>query len=215
MTVPYILSQPEIIKQITPLAYDVQHDRFLFGDGPNRVELSTKDFKMQIDANNEASASSLYIPDLQVSYLQEINDLKLGILHGQRIFAGPRFFDFIETPKGSETLSRVPSSMLKVFNEAMPVSRQTDSSTIGNTPFSFYVNKLREGHLIVNAIGNCACLGVDGDGLLRESDWPTKFAEYSFHNIDFIAQRVSLISGLAFVAFCAEQSDLYIQRSIW
>jgi hypothetical protein len=134
--------------------------------------------------------------------LREIHELSAGVMHSDRIVTGPKFYDFLETPQAQLVLKEAEPIMLDVYNEVH--SKIADKSTIGGA-YGFDACRFRQGQAMLSVLGNCACLGPDMYGLIREDQWKLKFVEYDLHNIEYPAQMISLFAGLGYIAGNAAQ----------
>jgi len=130
---------------------------------------------------------------------------------GIPVFIGT-FGSPVTTPKFYSWLTGIETK--KVFDETATVIRDTfsavhnvtiNSSDRGGSVFGADVYFLRPGHLSLQTIGNCACLGVSvGSMIVDYEEWDRGYAAYEFHNIDWPAQYISLMAGLGHLAALCE-----------
>jgi hypothetical protein len=74
------------------------------------------------------------------------------------------------------------------------ISKEAD----GHTGFDLQVRN--QGALNLQVWGNCACLGVNLEGLLVVDGMEKGYAQYDLHNADTQAQRASLYAGIGHLA---------------
>lgn len=120
----------------------------------------------------------------------------------------PRFFRWLTT-----------GNRVGIFHETSDVMRDVFEKLQGEKlkgklhermdPFGFSCSFIREGHMTLSVLGNCACLGTNPDGHFVDwREWETGFAEYEFHNIDMPHQRISLLAGLGHLALICGSENL-------
>lgn len=121
-------------------------------------------------------------------------------LHIGSPLATPIFNSWLREHFDSSQSADTHRVMLEVFEEVHGMK----VGAINNKPdrlFGFSAAQTRPGHLELSVLGNCACLGVCVDGhVVDYHEWDTGYAQYEFHNIDFDAQRVSLLAGIGHLA---------------
>lgn len=175
-------------------AYDRDAASFLVNDQP-----------LALDA---IAASPVLLGDTVNESLTQVSPAELSSLNltDFSLLSTPRFFDWLMTADGMRAVRGVPEVIHQVFNAVHDVKtpyRGRDSL------HGFGAAYLREGHVIVNTIGSCACLGVKVDGhIVNYNEWESKYAEYEFHNLEksFPAQTISLLAGLGHLAHLSDKS---------
>ncbi len=71
--------------------------------------------------------------------------------------------------------------------------------------WGFNIGLYRTGHPAVNVLGDCACMGVRPDPMIIDEDhMELGYMEFTMHNIDSVAQIVSLHAGLGRLAVLCE-----------
>lgn len=123
-----------------------------------------------------------------------------------RIVSGPKLFDWVSA-EGNYTndfCRDVASVMRDVYVELEPNS---ESYLPDDSVNMFSIEKLRSWGVVLNTLGNCACLGPEASSTFIPSRfWGEKYAHYTLHNADYAAQKISLHAGLGYVAGLVETS---------
>jgi hypothetical protein len=60
------------------------------------------------------------------------------------------------------------------------------------------IRRTDPGDVILNTVGNCACFGPDFTAMFTQAT--ERVSEYTFHNVDRVEQKVSLMAGLGHIA---------------
>jgi hypothetical protein len=171
-----------------------------------------------------------FTPDLKQLIYKGGGEQSGLILNPFGIAVTPEFrqkiINYTQDPqKLQQILILVERSMRKVFQKNMPEAYNSMTELIeydpeipsSQTPFGFSVQIYPDdGRVILNTMGNCACLGPDWSGIgiitpsisswSKRTDLPYKM---SLHNIDFEAQEQSLLAGIGTLEWAIEgrQSD--------
>lgn len=168
------------------------HDDQAFDLGGVRVPLSSPDL-----------VNETYFPSGATATNEELlsHPVHMGIFGNP--FTTPRFYEWLQQGCGTSELEGARQAMHDVFEQVRGIKVQREPG-VRDRLFGFDAGFLRPGHLTLSTIGSCACLGVSVDGhLVDYHEWDSGFAEYEFHNIDFDAQRVSLLAGIGHLATLA------------
>lgn len=173
-------------------AYDAEAKAFLVNEQP--ITLSS------VSENPGLFAEAVLdgIQTVQVTDLGSMNFTEMTML------STPRFFDWLMTSEGRQAVRDVPEVTHQAFNLEHDRKLEFRGKDLLH---GFGAAYLREGHVTLSTVGSCACLGVVVDGhMVNYSEWGNKYAEYEFHNIDFPAQKISLLAGLGHLAFLSDKS---------
>jgi hypothetical protein len=173
-----------------PMSYDV--DARAFTIGGKVVPLTSPDLVLETHSPS----------GIEVVH-NEIMEVPVHVGLFGNPFATPKFYRWLQESCRKDDLESARRVMMTVFEEVHGVQLGKIQDSPDNL-FGFGVGFLRPGHLTLNTIGNCACLGVSVDGhIVSYREWDTGFAEYEFHNIDMPAQRISLLAGMGHLALRA------------
>lgn len=177
-----MLEEPGL--ELYPLYYHREDKSFSIAD--REIPVSSESYKETLFPSGNA-VESYEIPD---------HPVHLGIF-GNPITT-PRFYDWLIANSTADNLLETKFVMQEVFEELRGAKLEGKPSAASLTsPFGFEAYFLRPGHLLLQVIGNCACLGTNPDGYIVDyHEWDSRYAEYTFHNIDTESQRISLLSGL-------------------
>ena len=185
---------PEMFEEIDldlhPMSFDVNVQAFTIGG--NVIPLDSPNLVLET-----------YSPSGVEAFKNEIinEPVHLGVFGNP--LTTPKFSIWLQQNCTKDDLESARRAMMTVF-EILQDFRLGKIQDNPDSIFGFGIGFLRPGHLRLNTIGNCACLGVSVDGHTVSSDeWDTGFAEYEFHNIDMPAQRISLLAGLGHLALRA------------
>lgn len=178
--------------EVARFAYDAASDGFLVNDQP---------FPLAVVRDNFERFEKSILSNLQAAQITDLSSLNLTFFN---MFATPKFFDWLTTSDGKQAVSEVPEVTHRVFNLVYEKQVRIRGKDLLHGFGSAF---LREGHVTLSTIGSCACLGVAVDGhLVSYREWGSKYAEYEFHNIDFPAQKISLLAGLGHLAHLSDKS---------
>lgn len=172
-------------------AYDRERKLFLSGDReftPQELPIGYGDLAADIDDD------ALALPD--TALVQTImRPIMLPLMH-----------DWLTDNMTSELLDETVVVMRDVYVDLAPDSIRYAKPDRGGF-MGFDACRLRNNypHFLLTTIGNCACLGVEIDGMWGESAWEDKVASFDFHNIDNEVQEKSLLAGLGHIAYRATQ----------
>lgn len=114
----------------------------------------------------------------------------------------PMLYSWLQTSCSEKALTATKRVIQEVSEDIMS-SQMSEGVQFegGKGPYGISAGFLRPGHLRLQTIGSCACLGVSIDGYMVDyEEWDTGYAEYEFHNIDRDEQRISLLAGLGHIA---------------
>jgi len=120
----------------------------------------------------------------------------------------PKMYDWLTDNMTNELLDETVDVMRDVYVDLVPESVRYARPDRGGF-MGFNAHRLRKDHphFLLTTIGNCACLGVEVDGMWGEGAWKDKVASFDFHNIDNEVQEKSLLAGLGHIAYRASQNN--------
>lgn len=182
----------------TAVSYDADNKLFTLGE-------------QKFDIHDEAAMAKF--PDVSMNTMNvPINpeQQSLGALRLNRtLIATPLFQKWLQENSYREKKPEVEEIILDVFTSINHrASKQDLEKCKGASFMGFSMNMLRPEplHLTFTTMGNCACLGAEIDGRLGQRIWEFGYAQYGWHNIDYPAQRVSLLAGIGHIASLANKS---------
>jgi hypothetical protein len=116
------------------------------------------------------------------------------------IVGGPKLHNWAKT--NSEKIDGTVDVMKKAYQafyeESLDLPRDDIISHVG------FASELQpNGGIVLQVMGNCACLGPDPTRFKFADTMENGFTEYDLHNTDTQAQRASIIAGLGHIAFMA------------
>lgn len=119
----------------------------------------------------------------------------------------PRFYTWLMNVDRPSMFQETSDVMRKAYEELGNISLQKKHNKEMH-PMGFSAGLLREGHINLSVLGNCACLGTNPDGHIVDYDeWDTGFAEMTLHNIDTSVQHISIMAGLGHMAVrCVQET---------
>ena len=121
--------------------------------------------------------------------------------------ATPRMFTWLTSTDIETAFEDTKTVMREVFADIQNIEIDATNQE-GLSVWNFGAHFIREGHVRLQVIGDCACLGTIPDGGIVDSDdWETGYVEYGLHNIDMPAQYISLFAGLGHLASLALQQQ--------
>lgn len=113
----------------------------------------------------------------------ELLNFPAGLYFGHPITT-PKLFSWLSRPDASAHFQQTADVMRDAFSELDKIKLTTRQHKAMNL-MGFSCSLIREGHVTLTVLGNCACLGTDPCGdLVDEHDWDTGFVELAFHNAD-------------------------------
>lgn len=92
----------------------------------------------------------------------------------------------------AEVQDHVTDVMIDAYRE---LGDKVPGKLMKGSLWGFEMGFYRPGHPSFQVLGDCACFGVSLYGSIGEEMWDDGFAEYGFHNIDWSAQRTTLLAG--------------------
>jgi hypothetical protein len=113
----------------------------------------------------------------------------------------PRFYAWLRDHNMADYFAETKQVIADVFNETSETVTKVKPNKKSFSHIEIACGLMREGHVILQTIGNCACLGPKVDGnTVDQDEWATGYAEYETHNVDSSAQYISLMAGLGHLA---------------
>jgi hypothetical protein len=184
--IPPMLEEMDL--ELRTLAYEPDARQFIIGD----VVAGLGDLgKLSdlIDVDNLPEATK---PDFSYPVLLS--------LFGSPVTA-PAFFTWVSSVNQG-VLDDAADVIGDAFGHMMQQNiRKTSGSQPLLTPYHPLVGLSRQGHARLQTVGNCAGMSVIIHGTIVDiEEWGSGFAEYEFSNIDHLAQRISLLAGLGYMA---------------
>lgn len=177
----------ELIVASRPAAFSYDHEHGLFHHGsrasrPAELPLGWGDLSDRGTSDN--------VPDV-------------ALVHGVNYpIMLPKMYDRLSSNGTQELLDETCEVMFDVFDTlgtGLSIGSKNEGS-YGHTGFGAGFLSDEHPHPTLQVFGNCACLSVDMYGAFREDRWEEKVAEFTYHNIDLDAQRISLLAGLGHLA---------------
>jgi hypothetical protein len=182
---PYAIqhSEPELVQ----LTYDHEQEAFFTGSIEHALDSSEL-----LDA--------LLWPSGSVVPTENIADLPVLLDVFAHPITTPKLFTWLKEKGGPKLFQETSDVMRDVFSKLQDIQLEKRHHK-KMSPFGFSCEFIREGHVTLSVLGNCACLGTNPDGhTIDWYDWESGFAELEFHNIDMPEQRISLLAGLGHLA---------------
>lgn len=195
-----------------------------FGDLPEDFEHFTDEELGYLDFSYDHSLGQFYIGGKNFSLSDsDIEDRLLfpegEIVPKEKLKSHPVILDNFGHPATTPKLFSWITSIDEkpVFAEASAVmkdvyirisgERLSDEDIASRIHYDFGVGFIREGHMTLRVIGNCACLGTNPEGnFISGDDWDTGYTELELHNVDSAEQHISLFAGLGHLATLANQN---------
>lgn len=191
---PVFGEMPELIADgtIELSRFSYNHERREFTNGASQYPLLGEDTYKGLLFIDCATVPVEEIPSVPV----------LTNIFGNQVTT-PKFYTWLRDMDDESILDETAVVIHEAFSELRGVN--LGATERGVSHMSADVNFLREGHLFLQTVGNCACLGVSVDShVVDYNEWGSGYAAYEFHNIDFPAQHISLLAGLGHLAALCE-----------
>ena len=183
----------ELLKMSRPAPFSYDHTTKLFTSGdttytPPELPLGFGDLAADHEVNE--------VPDTALVH---------GIL---RIVMLPKMYDWLQENASTELFTQASEIMHDVFTGLEPRMLGKVATHDPYSHWGFNVARLRpeHPHIVLTTLGDCACFGVEIDGIFGEHTWDQKVAEFGYHNVDYNPQKVSLLAGIGHIAHLANHS---------
>lgn len=190
-----------LLDQAVPIYYN--HSERIFSGGIKRFHLRDFSFDLLNPERSEDEDALFSLDELG----KRVDSPLVQTWFGPVML--PRMYDWL-TDNYSDRLAQETATVMREvimdfdseYARNAPVGKDGDFMTFG-------VHRIRNEHphLSLSTYGNCACLGVDVDGVFGQTLWGDKVAGYSFHNIDHAEQGISLMAGLGHIAYLAASTE--------
>ena len=176
----------ELFSQYPPERFEYDPDTQMFAFDEETVPL----------ADRAARRSPLKEPVDQVVAAGMLDTPNLFVQFGDTFYQFPGMYEVLKT-FDSEKVSKIRGEVVESMVDAYAALAGTDRTVYfrGGSHMGFDMNFSRPGHPEFQVLGNCACLTVDPNGMFRHSAWEEGFAQFSWHNIDSVAQETALFAG--------------------
>ena len=166
-----------------PFTYEPDTMKFLIGDD----SIPLKDFA----EHNMPTMESV----TELEALRIMNESALAYNVFDSLYQFPMLTNWLKLRTEQQTAQvqdYVTDVMIAAYRD---LGERVPRQLLRGSQWGFGMGFYRPGHPSFTVLGDCACFGVSLYGGIGEEMWDDGFAEYGFHNIDWSAQRTTLLAG--------------------
>lgn len=178
--------------------FSYDHETQLFLSGPQRHNPEeVRDNKRALSLQRDE-----YLADDELDELIESVPVIYTVL---RPIALPKFHTWLNDNMSNALFDETADVIRDVLIRLRPDLSDIQQRGLGFMGFNVARTTREHPHILLQTLGNCACMSVDAHGIFGERYWDEQIASFSNHNVDTPEQETSLLAGLGHIAHRASQ----------